>query len=376
MSPARRALLRRALPLAAILVAIVAAVLLAGPPTRGGPPLDPTTTGPAGTKALVDVLDTLGTDVRVTDAVEPSDAVALLLDDQLDEQAFVDLQAWVRAGGTLVVADPTSRFAPDIAGPASIGPLETSLPRRCALDALDGAERVSAPGGVVYERPGPDAVGCYPRGDGHWLVASAEQAGTVVALGGPGALTNAALGESDNGVLAAALLAGRDGPLAFLRPAAPGAGAADLGDLVADQVWLALAQLAIAFGLVIAWRSRRLGAPVGEPQPVQIAGSELVTAVGNLLAQTRGRGQAARLLRDDVRRELAARLGLPADSSPDAVAEAAARRTGGSPDALTALLAGEDPHDEAGLVALAGDLERARRAALEPIPRKEPARAP
>lgn len=378
MSRGPRPRLRRALPLTVVVLAVLAAVLIAGPPGRNGPPLDPRSTGPTGTKALVDVLEALGTDVRLTDGVDTGDAVALLLDDTRDEEeGFADLQGWVRAGGTLVVADPGSRFAPDVAGTAGIGPLATSLPRVCALAALAGVDRVAAPGGVVYELPGPDAVGCFPRGDGHWLVVSQEQAGTVVALGGTGALTNAALGEADNAVLAAALLAtDGGGGLAFLRPAEPGAGEADLGDLVGDEVWLALVQLAIAFAVVVAWRARRLGAPVREPQPVQIAGSELVTAVGNLLQQTRARGQAARLLRDDVRRELAERLGLPPDSAPDAVAAAAARRTGAPPDALTALLAGDDPVGETGLVDLATDLERARRAALDPIPDKEPARAP
>lgn len=356
------------MPLVLLAAAILGVVLLAGGPGRDGPPLDPTSSGALGTKALVDVLDELGVRVRVTDGVAEDDTVALLLDDALASDEETDeLRRWVSDGGTLVVADPLSSFTPEVAGTASIGPLRTSVPRECDAAALAGVARVAAGGGVVYAHPGGPALTCFPRGEGHWLVATPEGAGTVVALGGPEALTNGALGEADNGVLAAALLAPDDDTsLAFLQPGAPGEGEASLAELVADRVWYALAQLLVAFLAVVAWRARRLGAPVGEPQPVQVAGSELVAAVGNLLQQTGARGQAGRLLREDVRRTLAERLGLPPDSPPEVVAEAASRRSGQDAAELTALLAGPDPADEATLVALAHDLETARGAALAP----------
>lgn len=376
MSAARRRALRQAVPLVLIGAAALLVVLVAGAPARDGPPLDPGSTGPTGTKGLVDVLTELGVEVRLTAAPDRSDTVMLMLADTLDEDAAGELRAWVRAGGTLVVADSRSDFAPDVAGPASIGPLQASLPRTCDSAALAGVERVAAPGGQVYEEPPGDALACFRRGDGFWLIAVGEGEGTVVAIGGPGAFTNAALGEADNGMLAAALLAPeRGGSVAFLRPPAPGQGRSSLAELVDDRVWLALAQLLLAFGVVVVWRSRRLGAPVREPQAVQIAGSELVTAVGHLLQQTSARAQTAHLLRDDVRRELADRLGLPASCPVDAVASAVARRTGRRTDDLVALLAGSHPADEAALVALAADLERARRDTLaDPTPIKEPDR--
>lgn len=387
----RRRALRRTLPLVLVAAAVLLVLAVAGGPRGDGPPLDPTASGRTGTKALVDVLDELGVAVRVTEAVDEGDTIALLLSVSHAGGESEALRRWVRGGGTLVVADPQSTFTPAVSGAAGIGPLHPSVARACDVAAFGSVARVAVGGGVVYEDPDGPAVTCFPRGEGHWLVATPEGAGTVVALGGPEALTNAALDQFDNALLAAALLIPEEGAsLAFLhadaggpgRDAAggsPGEGTSTLRELVADPVWYALAQLLLAFLVVVAWRARRLGAPVREPQPVHVAGSELVAAVGNLLQQTRARGQAARLLRDDLRRALAESLGLPTDSPPEAVAQAASRRTGRRPTDLVALLTGADPVDEAQLVDLAHDLEAARTAALAgptaDTPREEPSHA-
>lgn len=360
--PDRARRLRRALPLAALFVLLVVGLLLIGPAGRGGPPLDPGSTAPDGTKALVDVLGELGAAVTVT-SEPPGEAAtaALLLRDRLDPPARARLDDWVRAGGTLVVADHTSGLAPEIAGPAQVGLVDTTIGRACGLPALAVVARVASAGGVVYETP-PGATGCFPRGDGHWLVASPQGAGAVVALGGPGALVNARLGAADNALLAAALLApGPDARVTVLRPALPGEGDATLTDLIPWRVKLAVAQLGVAFALVVAWRARRLGRPVVEPQPVAVPSSELVVAVANLLQQRRARAQAARLLRENLHRELAERLGLPARTPPPALAQAGAARTGVSAERILEVLTGPHPPDETRLVALAQQVEDLRR---------------
>ncbi|HEX9530401.1 MAG TPA: hypothetical protein VF954_04630, partial [Acidimicrobiales bacterium] len=183
--------------------------------------------------------------------------------------------------------------------------------------------------------------------------------GTVSVLGGPGPLTNAALGHDDDALLAVGLLGAGPGWSVVLAGPAPGttggvgSGRRDLVSLVSRRVKLALLQLAIAFVVVVLWRSRRLGRVASEPQPVQIEASELVAAVGNLLHQGRRRDEAARLLRADLARRLTARLGLPGRPSADRLADAVAERTGLDPAlVLRALEPGPVPHDDA-LVALA-----------------------
>jgi hypothetical protein len=107
-----------------------------------------------------------------------------------------------------------------------------------------------------------------------------------------------------------------------------GGGSRSLGDLVAPGVKGAAVQLGVAFLLYALWRARRLGRPVPEPQPVPLAASELVVAVGNLLQQAGRRDEAGALLRADLRRRLAERLGLPLDAPVEVVAATAAARTG------------------------------------------------
>jgi hypothetical protein len=86
-------------------------------------------------------------------------------------------------------------------------------------------------------------------------------------------------------------------------------------------------QLGLAFLVYVLWRSRRLGKPVPEPQPVAVAGSELVSAVGGLLQRAGSPQHAADLLRDDLRRDLISRLGLPPNLPAPTFIDVVADRT-------------------------------------------------
>jgi hypothetical protein len=358
--------LRRALPWAALVLGLVLVAVVGGRRTQQGNPLDPDSAAPLGTKGIVEVLRELG--AAVTLSADPPDAgaaAALLLSDDLTPQRRDGLLAWVRRGGTLVVADPTSGVtAARPVGTTRIGLLDAPLERRCDVAALRDVGRVSAPGGLVFEVPrGGGARGCFPRGDGAWLLVQPLGAGNVVRLGGASAVVNQELGEADNAVLLTSLLApsAGSGSVWVLRPPPPDSGDASLGDLVAPRVRLALWQLAVAFVVLALWRSRRLGRPVAEPQPVQLPGSELVVAVGNLLQRARGRSQAAALLSDDLRRSLAERLGLPPSAPAEQVADAAAQRSGVQRERVLRALAPRTPRDEAELVALSQAVDAVRR---------------
>jgi Domain of unknown function (DUF4350) len=364
-----RSAVGRVLPWVAVVLGVALVVAVAGRPGEEGNPLDPASPGPLGTKGLVEVLRELGGRVRVSaDRPGTGTETALLLSDDLSPGRRQRLLDWVGRGGTLVVADPSSGVtAVEQAGSTQIGLLDAEIERRCDVAALADVGRVAAPGGIVFEIPeGQGTPGgtraCFPRNDGAWLLVQPVGSGTVVRLGGASVLVNRELGEADNAVLLASLLVPVEGTtVQVLQPPLPGGGDAGLTDLIAPRVRLALWQLVVAFVLLALWRARRLGRPVAEPQPVQLPGAELVVAVGNLLQRAKGRGQAAGVLTDDLRRSLAERLGLPPSTPADQVADTVAARTGIPRERVLRTLTRSTPRDEAELVALSQAIDTVRR---------------
>jgi hypothetical protein len=309
---------------------LLLAALAGGRPGRDGPPLDPRSDGPLGTSALVSLLDGLGARVELSTGLpDATDDVALVLQDRLDAAQVDHLATWVRAGGTLVITDPASPLTPPFDGLGIAGQRRTVEPGSCTITALQSVGDVEG-GAAVRFRVGSDDQLCFgDRVDGAFVVARTEGRGTLVAVGGAAFLTNELLAERDNAVLAAALLAPESGTaVRFVEAPLPaGGGDKTLGDLVPAGVKRGLLQLAIAFVLYAAWRAIRLGRPVLEDQPVEVAGSELVAAIGRLLARTRAPGAAAETLRGELRRALRTRLGVPPTADAQAIAAIVVART-------------------------------------------------
>ncbi len=311
---------RRVLLVAGLLVVVVLGAYVSAARRTSGPPLDPGSTAPDGTKAVVELVSRLGGSIDVVDGLPPSDVdVALLLQDRLGASRSSQLRAWVRAGGTLVVADPSSSFSP-----MATGAVADEVTGTCAIDGLTEVRRLQV--GVARAfTVGAGATGCFgTRAGGSVVVATPSGAGRVISIGGPDLFTNDLLDEADNAVLVASLLAGDGQRSVFLRPAVPGGGNQTLADLIDTPVRAALAQLVVAFVVLVGWRSRRLGRPVVETQPVLIEGSELTRAVGRLLENNHRPERAAAILRDRARRELSGVLGIPLDAT-GAVVHAALR---------------------------------------------------
>jgi hypothetical protein len=360
---------RRAAPFVLLAVGVLLLGLVARNGRQSGDPLDPRSTDPLGTRGLVLLLERFGADVRIAGGVPPDGAVAVLLEDRLNERETDRLEGWVKAGGTLVVADPSSRLAPAL-GRSSAGLFDVAeedegdgVAPGCRLEAVAAVGEIDVRAPAGYRVP-PRSVGCFAVPGGSYLVATPSGEGTIVALGGAGPLVNERLDAADNAVLAVALMAphgeGAGDRVVFVEPSVAGSGDRSLSELVSRRVKDGIWQLLIAFAVFALWRARRLGRPVLEPQPVQIAGSELVVAVGNLLQQGRRREAAASMLRSDLRRTLGERLGVPLDAPPSAFAAAAAARTGADPATVEAALASEPPHDDDALVALARSIESLR----------------
>lgn len=342
--PALRRPPRAAVIGGAVAGALLAAALLGGRPGRDGPPLDPRSDGPLGTSALVALVERLdGRAILDPGLPTGDDDVALVLQDRLDDDQLASLERWVRAGGTLVVTDPASTLTPPVVDPGLIPVTAPLEPGGCSIPALVGVGRVDAGASLRFAPAEVDGICFGNRREGAFVVLTAVGAGQVVAVGGAAFLTNDLLGHDDNAVLAAALLAPVAGTqVRVVEPPVPaGGGDKTLRDLVPGGVQRALAQLGVAFVLYAVWRAIRLGQPVPEDQPVEIAGSELVGAVGRLLSRARAPGAAADTMREAARRSLRSRLGVPPELPTSELAAIGAARLGLP---LDVVLAAVDDH--------------------------------
>lgn len=361
--------MRRRGPVVAVGVVVLAlgAVLLLSRPAEdrfGRPPLDPRGTGPEGTAALVGLLRDQGAEVRLGGRADDGDDVVLQLRDTFSAAPTAALSAWVRAGGTLVVADPEAALAPisdpsfedlvDRPGPGcevraldDLGPVGTDLP-----PSFPTGDRSSSCFGGAGDDAGLAAVDLRRSG-----------AGLVLALSTSRPFQNAVLDEGDAAVLAVTLLVPRPG--ARVRILDPNRFVNDDED-VGDGILMgalptrgrqALQQLMVAFvvwGLV---RGRRLGRPVTEELPVPLPASDLVLATGRLLDRNGDVGDAAERLRRRARRDLGVALGLGPDPDPAVLADALVSRAGAAPARVRAALLAPVT-DAAALVATSAHLDR------------------
>ena len=358
----------------AIVVAVVVLALLAPAQRNDGPPLDPTSTGAQGTKAAVEVAGRLGADVEVSSELPGADVdVAITFEDIIAPDREAALRDWIAAGHTFVMADPASALTP----PAQLeepDPFEDSTtigPGRCdvveplGVDALAELEAF----GPVYRFEVPsDATSCFADRNGAVVVVERIGRGLLVSVGSPWVFTNEALDQADNAGLFAALAVPEQGTRLSVLTAGPdgtGLQPDDSGSLsLPTGVTLALLQLLVAFVVYALYRARRLGRPVPEDPPVEIAGSELTRAVGGLMEHAGARDRAAASLRRAARRRLASAYGLAAGSPPDVVVTTTEARSGLDRDRLERALYDHPVADDAALAVVARELDDLVAAAL------------
>jgi Domain of unknown function (DUF4350) len=234
---------------------------------------------------------------------------------------------------------------------------------RIEIGGLDSGN-LSVFGGVRYQVHGEPS--CFGDGETAYVIESDLGAGEIVSVGGPNLFANGFLDKSDNSVLAMRLLQpDGPGPVAILAASAPGSGRTTLLDLVPDRVFQAFIQLGIAFLLYALWRARRLGRPVVEPQPVAIAGSQLVRAVGSLEQRTGATDRAGTALRHELERLVRERYGLAPDAAAATVAQVVAERTGLERHRVEAAFSDTPVLDEQTLMTLTYELDTIRKEILD-----------
>lgn len=312
---------------------LVVTVLLIGGSGSDGPPYDPRAVNPDGARGVVESLERLGATVDLDSPVPGADtATALMLQDRLNADDRMATEQWVRAGGTLLVADPASDLAARRVG---IAPF-TQGRGECTIEALSEVQELDVSGALL------DAFGidsCFGDGNRAFIVAERLDDGVIVTVGSPNIFVNSALDEGDAAVVALGVLApNRNDRVAFLGPSLVDFGEEGLNQLVAPRVVNAIFQLLAAFLLFALYRSRRLGGVVPEPVPVRIEGSELVLKAGLLSQRAKDPASAAEILRRDVIERARRLLAIAPDADDQVVADRLASRTAYSPDDVYAAL--------------------------------------
>ncbi|RAV09134.1 hypothetical protein DQP55_17960 [Mycolicibacterium sp. GF69] len=359
------------LTLAVIVGFATVTVYLTAP--RPGGRLDPNSTGPDGTRALMTLLREHGVDV-----VEAADVAAveaameaavgthtLLVVAQtyhlVDDAVLARLAA---LPGDRLLVEPISRTRQALAPQIKLGAGTTfggGERPDCGLREATRAGAVQFGMSDAYDAADDDIdlTRCY---DGA-LVRYTSDGRDITVVGNSDFMTNGGLPKEGNAALAMNL-AGTQQRMIWYAPQfteGEAQGGATLFELAPEQVSWIVWQLVAVVVLVAAWKGRRIGPLVAERLPVVVRASETVEGRGRLYRSRRARDSAADALRTAALQRMRPRLGLGADNDPTAVVQAVCAHCGVHPQTVARILFGPPPGDDAELVNLARELDNIER---------------
>lgn len=331
--------------------------------------LDPDSPGPAGTRALAQVLRSQGVEVTVVRdrpaaeaALAPGDTLVLGSTAFLSDDA---LRAVTADAGRVVLLDPGSRDLRVLLGgaePAGVA-AEGAVAPDCADPDAARAGPVSP--GALFTAPA-GVVGCYPADDGYALVVHDRFA----AVDGAELFSNDHLADEGAAALALGLMGASAHLVWYLpSPADADAGTAvpTLGELTPPWVTPAIVLLLCAATVAAIWRGRRFGPLVAERLPVTVRAAETMAGRAHLYARSRDAAHTLDALRGGALRRIARLLGLGPAAAPAEISDAAADRLGAPREVVRGILIEDIPATDAQLLAASDrlrDLEAAVRASV------------
>jgi uncharacterized protein DUF4350 len=314
----------------AVLFAVASALILA---QSGGPGDSPehssSSDGPNGTSALSQYAAALGHPVSYIDfsfnLPTPPAMLFVFNPSAFSPAETSSLDSWVRSGGTLIYADDRTDSRLALAFDLHRGnpvPAQGTV----ATPALPGVSQVGDDAYAEPYRATADQAVLIRYAAGAALAIEEKLGqGRVIALGAPELLCNKWLETSDNGRLAADLIAMTPGTVAFdeFHHGAAGNGG---GSWTSEPLGLGLTWAAVALFAGLLLRGRAFGPRILPGGRGGRSAAEYAVAVGHLLRQSGGRGLVLKVVTDATRRSLAARLGLGRDLPLAKLDEVLARR--------------------------------------------------
>ncbi|MCW4384992.1 hypothetical protein OH146_04305 [Salinibacterium sp. SYSU T00001] len=328
-----------------------------------GVPLDPDSAGPAGARALVQVLREQGVAVSITETLESTreaigtDAATVVLHDRAGILGETSLNL-DGLGEHLVLIEPgydaLEQLAPDVAAAGSVsGELEAD----CTVGAVERAGTVTGDG-LGYRYHGDDAAVdvCLDSGDDVASLIRLERGGqTVSVLGAGAALSNERITEAGNAALALGLL-GEHAQLVWYVPGVgdlPGEDAASLTPTWVTPVLVLLILVTVAAGVA---QGRRLGPLVVENLPVVVRATETMEGRARLYQRSSARQRALDALRVGTVQRLASRLRLPRTAGVQEFVDLAAATANRPAASVRELLVDAVPRSDSELVELSDRL--------------------
>ena len=360
---------------AAVFLIVLAIILMVsrGAAMPDGTPLSATSAGPAGSKALVEVLRKQGVDVIATNTLQatldallrngPSNGASttLMLHDSAGYLDRDQLQKIGSIAEHTVLIDPGLRqlqaLAPAIGAAGSVnGPLEAD----CAVAAVDRAESVLGDGsGYRLIDDTANAKLCLGSGDDTFSLISLEDDGhRMTVLGTTAALSNEHISERGNAALGLALF-GEHETVIWYQPDISdlsGEGAPTIAELTPEWLSLVLGLLMLVFIAAAVWRGRTLGPLVVENLPVIVPASETMEGRARLYQKASARLRALDALRIGTISRLAQACGVSQTAGADEVAAVAASVTGRNHAEVNALLLDSVPQTNRDLIRLSDEL--------------------
>jgi hypothetical protein len=321
--------------------------------------LNPESPGPAGAKALAELVRDQGVDVEVTRSrlvaadAAGADATLVLTDPYtLTDEAASTL---IDSADRVVLLTSSARMLRLLGlgadAPAESGTVDAQcdLPEFARVGSID-AERMFTPAAGVD--------GCFRQPSGASAVLRADADGrTITLVEGAHLLSDEALADNGNAALGLALLAQRDRLVWYVPTFADSdisAGdGASLADLTPGWVSPAILLLLIAGIAAIVWRGRRFGPLVAEALPVTVRAAETMQGRARLTAKAADAPHAAAVIRRGTLTRLAARLALGPRASVPEIADAASDRLRVPRASLYDLLGGPAPRSDDELIELA-----------------------
>jgi hypothetical protein len=366
-----------------LVVVALAVVSLTGAANSGGTPFSATNAGPAGSKAVVQVLRQRGVTVSVTGSLTSTitalgrdRGATLFLYDPNGHLDQAQLRSLTGSARHIVVLSPTfgqlAALAPQVALAGTV--TKKSLASDCSLPAANRAKSVTGSGtGFRLIDKTADAQQCFGSGKRVYSLIAVEYGGgtRVSLLGTTDVLGNEHIAEQGNAALALNLL-GDSARLVWYLPtiddsAVPGG--LSIADLTPPWVGPTMTLLAIVAIVAAFWRGRRMGPLVVENLPVVVRASETMEGRARLYQRGAARLRALDALRVGAIDRLAAQTGLPRLAGVDEVIGRVATLTATDPGDIRPLLLDAVPATDGELVRLSDsllELERAVERATRP----------